>query len=153
MSDAPVSCDDSSEGVFKFFLGSAGLLAGLAAIPFDNKTPAVWFRCGLSGGRPGEELGVLKGVVTGVDDNELPLVAALGDEGNECSCSKFDGPLLQGWDKSCSRVGLSLGFIISIQDIRSLASIETKNTVNDLSKLSKRGDQPDDIGLWKFGVA
>ena len=131
LSDAPVSCDDNFEGAFKFFLGRAGLLAGLAEILFDNKAPAVCFRCGLSGGRAGEELGVLKGVVTGVDDSELLLVAALGDEGNEWSCSKFDGPLVQGWDKICSRLGLSLGFIISIQEIRSLASIETNNTVND----------------------
>lgn len=96
LSEALASFDDNSEGALKFFLGSAGLLAGLAPILFDNITPAVWLRCGLSGGRAGEELGVLKGVVTGVDDNELLLAAAFGDEGNEWSCSKFDGLLVQG---------------------------------------------------------
>ena len=92
MSEALASFDGNSEGALKFFLGSAGLLAGLAPILFDNITPAVWLRCGLSGGRAGEELGVLKGV----DDNELLLAAAFGDEGNEWSCSKFDGLLVQG---------------------------------------------------------
>ena len=112
--------EHNSEDTVNFFLHNTGLSLPL----FDNKTPAVWFRCALdcSTGRAGEVLGVLRGV----DDTEL-LLEILGDEGNEWTCSMFDGPLIHGCDIICSRVGLSLGFIESIQDIRSLASTETKN--------------------------
>ena len=84
----------------------------------------MWFRYGLdfSTGREGEVLGVL----SGVDDTELLLLDILGDGGKEWTCSTFDGPLVHGCDIICSRVGLSLGFIVSIQEIRSLASVETK---------------------------
>lgn len=109
------SLEDKSGDTGSFFLHITGLSEPLC----DNKTPAVWFMCDLdlNGGRAGEEPGVL----TGVDDTEL-LLAIFGDDGNEWTCSKFDGPLVQGCDKICSRVGLSLGLIVSIQEMRSWAS-------------------------------
>lgn len=127
LSHTPSSLEDKSEDAVKLFLHSTGLSLPLC----DNITPVAWFRYSLdfSGGRAGEELGVL----TGVDDTEL-LFVSFGDDGNEWTCSKFDELLVQGWDKSCSRVGLSLGFIISIQEMRSLASIKQKQrAVNDES--------------------
>lgn len=111
--------EQKSEDIVNCFLHNTGLSLPL----FDNKTPAVWLRCALdcSMGRAGEVLGVLRGV----DDTEL-LLEIIGDAGNEWTCNTFDGPLVHGCDIICSRVGLSLGFIESIQEIRSLASIETK---------------------------
>ena len=113
-----LSLEDKSEDTVNFFLHNTGLSLPLC----DNRTPAVWFRCGLdcNTGRAGEVLGVLRGV----DDTEL-LLEILGDEGNEWTWSMFDGPLVHGCDKICSRVGLSLGFIVSIHEIRSLASTKT----------------------------
>ena len=111
--------EQKSEDTVNCFLHNTGLSLPL----FDNKTPAVWLRCGLdcSTGRAGEVLGVLRGV----DDTEL-LLEIIGDAGNEWTCNTFDGPLTHGCEIICSRVGLSLGFIESIQEIRSWASTETK---------------------------
>ena len=123
-----LSLEQKSEDIVNCFLHSTGLSLPL----FDSNTPAVWLRCGLdcSTGRAGEVLGVLRGV----DDTEL-LLEIIGDAGNEWTCNTFDGPLIQGCDKICSRVGLSLGFIESIQDIRSLASTKTKQRrITDESK-------------------
>ena len=125
LSWTPSSLEDKSEDTGKFFLHVAGLPAGLpirvewllhiTGLRVGLPTVKVWFKCDLdfNGGRAGEELGVLTGVV----DTELPFI----------TCSKVDWPLVHGWAKICSSVGLSLGLIASIQEMRSLASTENKN--------------------------
>lgn len=120
------SLADKSGDTGNVFLHNPGLSEPLC----DNNLPTLWLRCGFSGGRAGEELGV----ITGDDDNELLLVESLGDAGKEWTCSEF-GPLIQGWAKICSRVGLSLGFSVSIQEMSSLASTENKGWSIELSKL------------------
>ena len=117
-----VSSLEESEDI-RSFLHTTGLSAPALC---DNKTPVVvWFKYGLdfNGGRPGEEPGVLTGVV----DTELLLVT-FGEEGGEWTCNKYDGPLVQGCDKICSRVGLSLGLTVSIHEMRSLASMNKGRT-------------------------
>ena len=113
-----------SDGALNFLLRT-----GLSAVLCDN---SLWCDTGdggcfgLSGGRAGEDPGVL----IGVDDTELVLVI-LGDEGREWVGCVLGGPLVQGWDRICSRVGLSLGLTANIQEMRSLASVKTyTNMIN-----------------------